>query len=765
VISRYTDERFRSILCLHLEGQLEVARAEYEKLLVIEPAHEEALHHLGLIWIQKFDFHQAHGLIQRCLEVNPSNSDALTNFGFCLNALGHFSKAVEVCLKATKLRPDSEPAHTNLGNAYLGAGQIERALQSFSEALRLQPHNSNCLYNVALCHIKKSSFKVAIDHLNASLELDPTNPEALNNLAACLVKMHRPEEALAAANRAVELNKEYPEAWTNKGLALNELRRHAEALSTTDQAIMLCPEYAEAWNNKGKILSDLRLFEEALVCYSKATVLRPGFVDPLVNQINALDRCRRFDEVISLGKDLRRQGHAPDYLESIVLQAQMRVCAWESLEEDAARILASLRDERKPAIPFLLLCLFDDPAVHLLAAQTYWRHKFIRTAPESSVPKRHPPSHRIRVGYYSADFRDHPVAHLTRELFESHNRENFEIVAFYLGPPVTDFVHRELRATFDSFHDISLMSDNEVRRVSKELGIDIAVDLGGYTADARPELFSERLAPIQINFLGFPGTLGSPQIDYLVADKRVVSASSRRHFSESVIFLPNCYQPNDSKRRVANLGSSRAQAGLPDDCFVFACFNHSHKILPDTFSSWMRILREVPRSVIWLLRSNDLASSNLLKEALTRGVSSARIIFADPIPVSEHLGRLKFADLFLDTFPYTAHTTASDALWAGLPVLTREGKSFQSRVAASLLSALGLEMLITQSSSEFEEKAMYLASHPSELECVRAQLMESRFNSPLFSGARFAAHLEEAYERIFERYNSGLSPEDVSVEA
>ena len=441
----------------------------------------------------------------------------------------------------------------------------------------------------------------------------------------------------------------------------------------------------------------------------------------------------------------------------------MMACDWDGLDENLAAHAAAIRAGNRVTTPFPLLGLSDDPALQKQAAQIYTTAK----CPRSSVlgPFRaRKPGEKIRLGYYSADFHNHATAWLIAELFESHDRSRFELTAFSFGPEQQDEMRRRISSAFDHFLDARALSDRDIARLSRERGIDIAVDLKGHTQDSRPGIFAEGCAPLQIQYLGYPGTMGGDYMDYVVADKIVIPPGSEAGYVEKILRLPHSYQANDSRRKISDRMFTRAEMGLPDSGFVFCCFNNNYKILPEIFASWMRILKAVDGSVLWLLEDNALAAENLRKLAEAHGVDPGRLIFAGRLPLEEHLARHRLADLFLDTWPYNAHTTASDALWAGLPLLTRAGSSFASRVAASLLHAVGLPGLITSSVEDYESLATTLAKDPARLVALRKTLMDNRATASLFDGKLIARHLEAAYEAIQARHLSGLPPDHIDIQ-
>lgn len=426
----------------------------------------------------------------------------------------------------------------------------------------------------------------------------------------------------------------------------------------------------------------------------------------------------------------------------------------EGFTEEIEGLVKGVQEAKPVTQPFELLSLTDSPELHRRASQIYADRRFKKQDALGPIVKRVPDG-KIRIGYYSADFHNHATAYLITELFEKRDTSRFQLFGFSFGPETKDEMRRRLTAAFDQFIDVREMSDRDVAKLSRELGIDIAVDLKGYTTDARTGIFAERAAPIQVNYLGYPSTMGVDYIDYIIADKTIIPVEQQANYSEEVVYLPHSYQVNDSRRRISDRQFTKEELGLAEKGFVFCCFNNNYKILPTTFDGWMRILQTVEGSVLWLLEDNATAAANLRKEAERRGVENSRLVFARRMPLDEHLARHRHADLFIDTLPCNAHTTASDALWAGLPVLTCTGQSFASRVAASLLNAIDMPELITSTQEEYEAKAIDLATHPDKLRAIKNRLEQNRLTTPLFDTKLFARHIEAAYEAMYDRYQAG----------
>lgn len=568
--------------------------------------------------------------------------------------------------------------------------------------------------------------------------------------------------ALVCFKKAIALQPRSAAGYFNQANSLKALQQFKEAVASYDQAIALQPDYAQAYNNRGNALDSLRQPEQALASYDRALALLPHNALILSNRAATLRELRRLDEALLCYEQAFSADPHQEFVLGNLLTVKMQLCDWQQLPEALQAYALLIRAGRPVALPFSALALLDDPLLHKQMASLYAQTKHPAKALAEPFQLQAAPS-KIRIAYYSADFHNHATAYLIAELIEQHDRSRFEVIGFSFGPDLQDTMRQRLIAGFDAFHDVSGLSDEQVARQSRQLGIHIAIDLKGYTQHARPSIFAYRCAPVQVSYLGYPGTLGASYMDYIIADKIVIPPERYADYSEKVVSLPHCYQVNDSKRAISSRVYSRSELGLPEQAFVFCCFNNNHKILPATFESWMRILSAVPGSVLWLFEENAIAAQNLRSAAKRCGVAPERLVFAPRMPLAEHLARHRAANLFLDTLPYNAHTTASDALWAGLPVLTCLGQTFAARVAASLLHALGLPQLITESQQAFEAKAIELATEPAELQKIQKKLSHRSLAAPLFNTGMFRQHLEEAYLAMIDRALAGLAPESFEI--
>jgi protein O-GlcNAc transferase len=635
------------------------------------------------------------------------------------------------------------------------------------------------LYNLARRAQKDGKLADAAQLYRQIVAASPI-PEVLVNLGNVLAQQGNRQEALAQYDQALKQRGDFFEALFNRGNLHLEGGRGQEALTDYEKAVAIRSDMAGLWNNRGTALRRLHRLEEALVSYERAVALAPTHVNALTNCAIALFDLRRLDQALTASeaalvvqadfaealyiranilRDLGRLREAQENFERVLqvaphhalalnglAQTSAALCDWARTASLASRLTSDVRAGRAVIQPFVLMGYSEDAALLRRCAENYVH----RTAPAQPPLSDGKPygRDRIRLAYLSADFHQHPTAQLTVELFERHDRDRFEVTALAFGPDDGSPMRRRLAKAFDTFEDVRRLSDLDIARLVRAREIDIAVDLNGHTHEARPGIFSHRPAPVQVNYLVYPGTTGASYMDVILADRIVLPFDQQPSFSEKIIHLPDCYQANDATRMMPP-APSRAEAGLPESGFVFCCFNNSWKIAAPVFDIWMRLLQQVPDSVLWLLDSP--ATDNLRAQARARGVDMARLIFAPKLPPGQHLARHQLADLFLDTLPYNAHTTCSDALWAGLPVVTCYGAAFHGRVAASLLKTIDLPELITTRPQDYEALALDLARNPVLLQATRDKLRRNRLTTPLYDSERFRKNIEAAYEAMIDR--------------
>ena len=641
-------------------------------------------------------------------------------------------------------------------------GKLADAARIYGKILERQPNHFDALHLLGVIAVQTRQPERGVQLISKAIGLNAKVAAAHSNLGNALRDLRRPEEALTSCDKAIALKPDLVEAHCNRGNALVDLKRPEDALASFDKALALKPDLVEAHCNRGNVLRDLKRLDEALASYDKALALKPDLVEAHCNRGNVLrDLLRPEDALASYDKAITLK---PDHAHAFsgVIDCVTVLCDWRRMTALANDVMSHVSEKRSIISPFVLLGYSGDLALQLQCARNFVADK-IPSLPRplwTGATWRHD---NVRIAYLSADFRQHPVANLIAELFEQHDRSRFEIIGVSFGVDDKSEMRSRLVAAFDQFYDVRRRSDGEVAKLLHDLQVDIAIDLMGYTRELRSGILAYRPAPIQVSYLGFPGTMGAEFIDYIVADKTVAPFEHQPFYTEKIVHLPDCYQVNDTKRKIAERTPTRQEAGLPEQGFVFCCFNNNWKITPDVFSVWMRLLHAVEGSVLWLLGDNRSTERNLRKEAQARGIDPARLVFASRLPLAEHLARHRVADLFLDTLPYNAHTTASDALWTGLPVLTREGTAFAGRVAASLLHAIGLPEFVTHSIEDYEALALRLAKDPSLLKGYRNRLATNRLTHPLFDTERFRRHIEAAYLQMWEIWQRGEQPTSFAV--
>jgi predicted O-linked N-acetylglucosamine transferase (SPINDLY family) len=717
---------------------------------------------------QQGQLERAIELYTVCAELSPARAEVYYKRANALNGLGQPEPALDDYDRAIGLNPSYAYALCNRGSVLQRLGRQEEALASYDRAIELDPKDSLTHYNRGSVLKDLKRYEDALASYGSAIRLNGDYAEAYVNRGNVLQELRRHEAAMESFGRALALNPTIAEAVQGRGVSLHLLKRLEQALSEYNKAIALKPDLATAFLNRGNLLADLDRHIEAAADYSKAAELEP---DPGTFQslATSLVRCKRFDLAIACLDKATKLDPDSKFLLGTSRGTKMHACRWDGFEADLERIAQGVRETRAVCNPMTLTALMDSSALMRSAAEIWVQDQIessceedrSRIAEISPAPSSGRESDRVRIGYFSSDFRAHPVAYLTAGLFEHHDRTNFEVTAFAFGPESKDPILSRLAKAFDRFVDVRQKSDVEVAALVRDLGIDIAVDLNGFSGHARTKIFALRAAPIQINFLGYPGTMGAAFMDYLIADGTVVPREQQAHYVEKIAYLPNSFLPFDSSYAIAERAFAREELGLPSSGFVFCCFNNTYKILPEVFDRWMRILGRTENSVLWLQQADGPVADTLREEASRRGIDGGRLIFANRMAsVDEHVARLRAAELFLDTFPYNAHATALDALWAGVPLLTYPGESFASRVAASLLRTADLPELIAGSPSQYEDRAVELAADAARLGQLRRKL--AMRGTPLFDTARYTRNLEAVYQAIYERHRSGLPPDHVN---
>jgi len=787
---------------LHQQGQWPRAEALYREVLRRQPAHPTALHRLGVLAMQTGHVAPALSLLEQARAGAPDDADLHSNLGLALHAAGRLDDAVASFERALALQPGFAAGRSNLGRSLQALGRHAEALACFDHALVLQPGYLEAQFNRGNALHALGRFEDALASYDTALAGRRDIAEIHVNRARVLHDLGRHEEALAAWDDALRLQPAYPAARLGRGVALLELGRDAPALAELDRAQALQADPAAVAHNRGNALLRLHRAADALPCFDRALALRPADPETLLSRANALQALRQpeaalasVDAALALAPghvgarfnrgamllELKRYDEAADAFAQVLdtapatpwvrgklAYARTMACDWRDLGALREALGADIAAGRPGAEPFGHAALCESPAEQRRCAEIYaaLTHPAVAAPASPARPGSPAAAGRLRVGYLCGEFRNQATAILMTELWEQHDRDRFHLVAFDNGWDDGSTLRQRIVAAFEEVVDIATLSDDDAAAAVAARGIDVLVNLNGYFGLGRNGVFARRPAPVQVNYLGFPGTIGAPWMDYLLADAVVIPPAQAGHYSEAIAWLPGCYQPNDRQRAIAATTPERRALGLPDDGVVFCCFNNTYKILPPMFEIWVDLLRQTPGSVLWLLDDNADARRRLIGEAVARGVGGERLVFAPRIRLDEHLARQRQADLFLDTLPYNAHTTASDALWAGLPLLTCTGGTFPGRVATSLLKALGLDdALVTSDLAAYRQRALELAHDPAARAALRARLASALNAAPLFDTPRLAREIESAFATMHRRAADGLPPAEFHVPA
>ena len=737
----------KQAVAFHQSGQLDAAESLYLAMLRDKPDDAQVLNFLGTLKTQKKELSSAVDFIQKAIQIKQDYPQAHCNLGVAFEAEGRLLEAQSCFELAIKHKPDYALAWFNLGNVRHKLKQYESAIDCFKKAVQHRPDYAQAYMNCGLAQDALGLTEQAHANYDAAINLSPKYAEAFNNKGSLYMQEKRYQEAYLCFEQALTHNAHYAKAYFNKGTALNALKLPGLAISCFDEAIQLEPEFVEAFCNRGVSYRELGQFDQALQNLQRALALNDQDVDVHFNLGNLLDDNKLFPEatyhlerVLALNPDTAADCVGP------LMNIQMKMCDWEGFQQRIEQVKHRVQVVKRSTELLPLLAISDDARFLYQAGQVYCEQHYPQQASHFEAKKSNNNT-RLVVGYFSSDFNNHPLAHLFSEVFELHDRSQFEIHAFALSRKPHDSYTQRIISNVDYFWDCGALSHTGLLDLARQHNLDIAMDLNGATGGCRMEIFASRVAPAQINYLGFPGTIGSEYHDYIIADNYLIPPAQQVHYSEKVIYLP-CFQANDRKRRVSDIAPSRAQFELPDNAFVFCCFNNAYKIQITQFASWIHILSNVPSSVLWLISDSTAVEENLREQAQLLGVQPDRLIFSKRMSHPDYLASYACADLFLDTYPFNAGTTASDALWMGLPLVTLSGNTFASRMAGSLLHAVGLPELITSNLEDYENLAVELANDPSRLGKLRQKLKANRSSCVLFDSPLFVSKLEEQYVDI-----------------
>ncbi|MDC1015743.1 tetratricopeptide repeat protein [Candidatus Thioglobus sp.] len=778
------------------QGQFDAAIKSYKKAIAVNPDYIEAYYSLGGSFYESEKLENTVQCYEKVIELKPNFTGMHNNLGNILRELGRLDAAVLSYENAIRIDSDFVEVYYNLGITYQELNQLNDSIKHYKKAIELQSNYPEAFNNLGIIYKELEEFDLAIHSFNQAIGLNPKYAEAYNNLGILYRDLGKADKAfesykealkilpdydeahnnlgilfmdfgqidraIDSYQNAIQANEDFIEAINNLGIALMDLGEIDQSINYYHKAISIDPKFALTYNNLGIAYKRNKNLDAALKCLEKAIALDPKYTDAFSNYGNLLTTMDNFEEAQNKYQSAYEIDPNINYILGNLIHTKMHLCIWDDFSKNLSKLKNQINAGQKRIDAFSFMALIDDPKLQKKVSKIYSNDKFPKSDLLPQI-KHYPKHKKIRIGYFSGDFREHPVSTLTAGLYENHDRDFFEIHAFSYGPDTNDEMNLRIKAGVDYFHEVQMKPHKDIALLSRSLEIDIAVDLGGYTAGAKTDIFAMSAAPIQLSYIGFLGTMGADYYDYLISDITIIPEDSQKYYSEKIIYLPY-FQANDSKQTYSIRNYSREDIGLPEKGFVFCCFNNTYKFTPSSFDSWCRILKAVNNSVLLLYASNKAAEKNLTKEIAQRGIDSKRIIFGEHLPLEEYLGRYRVVDLFLDTNPYNAGTTSSDAMRMGLPVITLQGKSFSSRMGASILKAINMPELIASNQNEYESMAIELATNSKKMKEVKEKLSNNIKTAPLFNTALFTKHLESAYKTIYERHHDGLRPEHIYVE-
>jgi predicted O-linked N-acetylglucosamine transferase (SPINDLY family) len=708
-------------------GRHEEAIAHFSKAAEIEPRLSQAHSNLGTVLAGLGRLDEAAAAYRKAVSAEPRDLQAWNSLGVALDRLERHEEAIECFLRTLALDPGNADAHTNLGVAYQRAKRLDEAVASHRKAISIAPRLAGAHLNLGLALREQGLIDAAAESFRTALALEADYPEAHAQLGIVHRMQGRLQAAIASLRTAISRKPDDVEALVHLGAAFHENGQSDLAVTANEKAIALDPRSANARHNLGIALQGLGRHDEAIAAFGEALEIDPEH----------------------------------KYTQGALLWSRLLSCRWDALESQALELRTAVRQGKSLVEPFTMVSVAEHPEEQRLCAARFYEDR-VKSRARLWDGDRYA-HEKLRVAYLSADFREHAVANCIAEVIELHDRSRFEVIGASFGMDDGSALRARLLRGFDRVFDLRPAGDLEAARLLREAEVDIAVDLMGYTLFARPGIFAQRPCPIQVGYLGYPGTVGAEFLDYILADRYVIPEEHEQYYSEKIAYLPGSYQANDSRREISQQSVTRAQAGLPEKGFVYCCFNNSYKVRPQFFDIWMRLLKQVPGSVLWML-GEGAARDSLRREAQARGVDAERLVFAQRVSVGEYRARCRLADLVLDTLPYNGHGTSGDMLWSGVPILTCAGKTFAGRVAGSLLRAVGLPELATGTLEEYEALGLELARDPGRLSELRKRLERNREKAPLFDSERFCRHLESAFRTMWETWQRGEPPKTFDVE-
>jgi len=776
-------QKIKEAIVFVQSGQLLLAQKTLAEVISDNPKSDEAFHLQGLVSSQENQLQQAYDLISQAIAINPKNSVYYSNRGEIVRQMGKPKLAIEDLNLAISMDPKNPSLFLNravayhhlkdyvvaidnyqtalglglknfqiyyyLGNVYAELAEYDKAGAFYQESLKFNPQNASAWVNLGVINDKRQRFSEAVECYRKSIFLNPSDAITYFNLGKALYEMKSYIESIEACRKSIEINPSLAPAYSNLADALTALKLYPEAIEHYAKAINLDPEFGQAYFNCANAFTSCQDFGRAVTCLDSAIKINPLNADAFYNRAVAKNEDKKIRSSLEDLECALKLKPNLDFALGDLLIGYLQLGEWTKFQEIRSLITEKIKTRHCVANPLQLMAVFNSLDRLKSSAAALINKRYLPKEIYNPLPSRHS---KIRIGYFSKDFRVHPVSYLLAEVFAQHNRDQFEIYAFSFSKTKPDAMTDKICKSVDYYYDVNFKTNEDIVKLVRSLNLDIAIDLGIFTAE-QLDVFKEGVAPVQVNYLGYAGTSGTPYIDYIIADEFTIPQSAETYYTEKIVRLP-CFMPRDSKVKPSVKKFTRAECGLPEKGFVFCCTSGYGKILPETFAVWMSILKQVPNSCLWLGENSDIGVTNKIKTyAEQQGVDSKRLVFAKRLDSpADYLSRLSLADLFLDTFPYGAHTLSNDALWAGVPVLTCIGETFASRVAGSFLTQLGLPELITTSFAEYEARAVSLGNHPTRAGFFKQQLINQRGNSSVFKTSYYTEKLEESF-RIMRDLN------------
>ena len=719
---------FKEAYNFYLKREFQNSEKICLKILKESPKDFEVINLYAVILYQKKNYKESIIFFNEAIKINPNRPDLYNNLSIALFQEKKFKEAITSWFNAIKIKPDYAEAFFNIGNVYSLLKDYNNSIKNFEEAIKINKNYKEAYNNLGNVYADIKDYEKALEQFDHAIKINPIKPIECNNIGNIYFELKNYKKALQNYDNALKIDPNFSLSFYNKAKTYKEINQNDKAIINYEKAISLNKNFSQAYKNLGNVYLDLKILDKSIYYHQQALNIEPNII----------------------------------FLEGTILQSKCGLCDWENFLESKSSLEKNILLGKKSSNPFSTLLIYDSPDLHQKCSKIFYKSEYNKSD-FKEIFNELSSNKKINIGYYSSDFHNHATMYLMANLFELHDKSKFQIYAFSFGKNDNSEIRNRVSNTFDRFLDVRLKTDEQIVEMSRELKIDIAVDLKGFTLDNRFGIFVKRCAPVQISYLGYPGTTESDCIDYLVADKTIIPKNNKKFYSEKIIYMPNTYQVNDSTVKTSEKKFDRKELGLPENGTVFCSFNQSYKILPDMFSIWTKIIKNVDNSVLWLMTDNQITKRNLKKQFTKNDIKEDRLIFASRMSHGEHLSRLKLADIFLDTFPYNAHTTASDSLRVGLPVVTLKGHSFASRVASSLLNSLDLKDLITNNRDEYETLAIKLAKDTSFMKEIKKKLINNILSKPLFDTKMFTQHLEKAYLIAHERHKKNQSLDDIEI--